>query len=405
MTPFVRLSLSALALATMLSAGASARSPAYYESAQETRAALARALAEQKAAARRGQMLDEEAAQATEAADRTARQAAALAARIQQSEAGLAATEARLRLINSARAGLRARLAERQRPVVRLTAALQNLSRRPMALSLLRPGSVRDMVYLRAVLASTVPQVSARTAALRSEIDRLQALRREAGRAAGEWRVAQRELEARRVQLAGLETRQRLASRVKSGIASREADRVLALAEEARDLDGLVGKLDAAGSLRQQLALLPGPIIRPPRPDQSEVLVEPLRESAGDIAPPARFQLPVTGRAITGFGAPTAGGNRSQGLTIMPRARALVVAPATGRVAFAGPYRGYGQIVIIEHQGGWTSLVTGLLRVDVDTGEQLVGGAPLGIAPVDRPTITIELRRDGVPVNPAEYVR
>ncbi len=405
MTPLFRSILFAAALAVMLPAGASARTPAYFESARDTRAALARALGEQKAAAQRGQRLELEAAQATEAADRTARQAAAVAARIQQSEAGLAATEARLRLINRARATLRSRLAERQRPVVRLTAALQNISRRPMALSLLRPGSVRDMVYLRAVLASTVPQVSARTAALRAEMARLQALRRDAGQAARELRRTQTELETRRVQLATIESRQRLASRAKSGIAAREADRALALAEEARDLDGLVGQLDAAGSLRQQLAMLPGPIIRPPRPDQSEVIAEPLRQSAADIAPPASYQLPVTGRAIIGFGAPTEGGNRNQGLTIMPRARALVVAPAMGRVAFAGPYRGYGQIVIIEHQGGWTSLVTGLVRVDVDTGEQLLGGAPLGIAPIERPAIMVELRRDGVPVNPADYVR
>jgi septal ring factor EnvC (AmiA/AmiB activator) len=60
--------------------------------------------------------------------------------------------------------------------------------------------------------------------------------------------------------------------------------------------------------------------------------------------------------------------------------------------------------VIIEHQGGWTSLVTGMARIDVRVGQELVGGAPLGIAGAPRPTITLELRRDGNPVNPLEFL-
>ena len=72
---------------------------------------------------------------------------------------------------------------------------------------------------------------------------------------------------------------------------------------------------------------------------------------------------------VTGFGAPQ-GGALSQGIAIAPLAGAQVVAPAAGRIAFAGPYRGYGQIVIVEHAGGWTSLVTGLVRADTAVGRR-----------------------------------
>ncbi|MBO0749489.1 MAG: peptidoglycan DD-metalloendopeptidase family protein, partial [Porphyrobacter sp.] len=78
---------------------------------------------------------------------------------------------------------------------------------------------------------------------------------------------------------------------------------------------------------------------------------------------------------------------------------------AAGRVAFAGTFRGYGRIVILEHDGGWTSLVTGLARVDVRVGDRLVGGAPLGVAGQGQPQVTLELRRDNAPVNPLQYVR
>ena len=60
--------------------------------------------------------------------------------------------------------------------------------------------------------------------------------------------------------------------------------------------------------------------------------------------------------------------------------------------------------MIIEHSDGWTSLVTGLARSDVAVGAQLVAGAPLGIAAQARPEITLELRRDGEPVNPLRFV-
>ena len=114
--------------------------------------------------------------------------------------------------------------------------------------------------------------------------------------------------------------------------------------------------------------------------------------------------LPVSGRTLTGFGAPQASG-LSRGLTLAPIGGAQVVAPAAGRIAFAGPYRGYGSIVIVEHGSGWTSLVTGLARSDVTVGESVRIGAPLGVAAPTDPSVTVELRREGEPVNPLRHLQ
>jgi len=77
-------------------------------------------------------------------------------------------------------------------------------------------------------------------------------------------------------------------------------------------------------------------------------------------------------------------------------------------VAFSGPYRGYGEIVIIAHPGRWTSLVTGLARLETRVGDMVVAGSPLGVAGPGRsgagPVIGLELRREGTPVNPLELV-
>ncbi|MGX7896107.1 murein hydrolase activator EnvC family protein [Tsuneonella sp. HG222] len=400
--------LALLPLLLVGATGSAAVAPAFDDPAA-TREALRSALAERTAAEARSRRLDAEAARATEAAERTRREAAALAARVQQAEAGIAAAEARIALVDRERAKLREALGREQGPLVRLTAALQQFSRRPVALSVLRPGSVRDVVYTRALLSSAVPAVQSRTAGVRGQLARGRALRGQAIAAARVLREEQANFGTRSKQLAALETRQRLASREASGSAAREAERALALAEEARDLDSLVGRLDRAGGLRRRLAALPGPVLRPPQPELADRAPEPASEQAAARAaaaggpPPSPYILPVTGRTVIGFGTPT-GSGLSGGLTLAPRAGAQVVAPAAGRVAFAGPFRGYGRIVIIEHEGGWASLVTGLARADVEVGEALVGGAPLGVAGQGRPTVSLELRRGGEPVNPLQFV-
>lgn len=371
----------------------------------DARAALRRAREAARVAEMRGARLEAEARAATEAAERTAREAAALAARIQQAEADIAAAEARVALIDGQRQRLDMRLAERREPLMRLTAALQKLARRPLALSALRPGSLRETVYLRALLETTIPEVQRRTAALRSEIARGRELEAGARQALAALRESEGQLDRRRQKLVALESRQRLESRRATGVADREAERALAFAEEARDLDTLIARLDDVNALRRELASLPGPVVRPARPEAAQVamaVVPAPKPSA--TAPPADFQLPVVGRTVAGFGAISPAGVRSNGLSLAPRSGAQIVAPGGGRVAFAGTYRGYGRIVIIEHEGGWTSLVTGLARTDVEVGEEVVGGAPLGVAPVDAPVVTLELRRDGEAVNPLDYV-
>lgn len=372
---------------------------------KDARAELVRARKAAEEAAQRVEQLQADASNAQASADKAVRDMAALAARIQLAEAEIVEGEARLALIADQRLVLDAQLARKQQPVVRLTAALQNMARRPLALSALRPGSLSDTVHLRAVLDSTVPQIRRRTANLREELARQRDLEVQARAALGRQRDNERQWRDQRKELAALETKQRNASRQASSDAMRENARALVLGEQARDLDSLVDELDRAGALRRELAALPGPIIRPARPVASQVVGRAApRPRPTATAPPVGLRLPVLGRTLAGFGATNDAGLASRGITLAPRGGAQVVAPARGRVAFAGPYRGYGQIVIVEHANGWTSLVTGLARTSVVAGDELLGGSPLGSAAERNPAVTLELRRAGEPVNPLQYM-
>ena len=373
-------------------------------SAGTTRDALQRAEADRQAARLRAETLERQAAQADEAAQQAAGERAALAARIQQAEAAITSAEVRVALIQDQQAALDLRLAERREPLLGLTAALQRMARRPLALSALKPGSLKDAVYLRAMLATTVPRIREQTADLRAELDRSRELAIGVRQALSGLRDTERTLAERRAQLAAAEARHRLASRQAAQAARREEERVFALAEEARNLDGLIAELDRAGSLRERLAALPGPVLRPGSGGSGPVRVPMARAEQQSTQAPRGYRLPVAGRVASGFGERSDAGSRQRAMELVPRPGALVVAPAAGRIAFAGAYRGYGRIVIIEHGNGWTSVLTGLGRTDAAVGETVMGGAPLGRAAMDRPSISLELRKDGRPINPLRLV-
>jgi len=369
---------------------------------EQERVALARALADAKAAARRSATLEKQAESAVAEADKARAEARVVASKVQKAEAEIAAAEARVKIIATLQRAQRVRLAARQQPLARLTAALQSLARRPTVLALVQPGSIDDMVRVRAILATTLPRVEAQTAALRKDIARSRDLARQADRAARLQRASRKALAMRRAELARLEARSRARSRQLASTSRLEEERALGLSERARDLDTLVSDIEQSASLRQRLAALDGPVLRQPRPEASEVVENsPVSVLAGRPA----YRLPSAGAIVTGFGEVAATGVRSRGLTLATRPGAQLIAPADGRIAFAGRYRGFGQIIIIEHVGGWTSLITGLVRTKLKVGERVAQGDPIGRAADIRPRITIELRRNGRPIDIAALIR
>ncbi|MEA3542579.1 MAG: peptidoglycan DD-metalloendopeptidase family protein [Pseudomonadota bacterium] len=344
----------------------------------------------------RAARLAQQATAARDAAEQARRRAAAVAARIQQAEADIQAAQARIAIIARLQRAQAARLAAKQEPVVRLTAALQMIARRPLALALVQPGSVSDAVHLRAVLGQVLPVIEQRTAGLRAELARSRALRATARQAADALDQAQQDRKAQQVELAALETQKRLAARDYRANAGLESERALALGERARDIVDLMDRLEQAGDLRERLARLSGPLPRPARPDQAGAV--PAEADARPSGPPP-YRLPVVGQLVTGMGEVNDSGVRARGLTLVTQPGAQAIAPTAGRIAFAGPYRDYGQILIIDHGGGWTTLITGLHRLATGVGDAVRQGDPVGVTSARRSNITVELRRNGRPVD------
>ncbi len=370
----------------VLSAGLAAAEPRAVTEA----AALILAKREAEEATRRSAQLEQEAQRATGEAARARAQAEAVAQRIQAAEADITGAEARIRIVEQRRAAQRARLAERQQPLVRLTAALQSLARRPPALALVQPGSLDDVIRARSLLATTLPVIRARTAAIRQEIARGEALRRQAESAVASLVRSQDELRRQRNELARLEARQRQRSRSLTETAITESDRALAFGEEARDIDARLGNRQMEARMARMLGSLPGPVLRPPVPTAPD-------GGASEPRLPA-YRLPVAGRLVAGTGEISDAGVHARGLVFDTAGGTEIVAPAPGRIVYAGRFRGYREIVIIDHGDGWTSLVTNMADRAVRTGASVVAGTLLGRTGSSRGRVFVELRRNGRPV-------
>ena len=119
------------------------------------------------------------------------------------------------------------------------------------------------------------------------------------------------------------------------------------------------------------------------------------------------LRTPAVGRISGRYGEKAQPGTTRKGITIETRALAQVVAPHNGKIVFAGNFRGYGQLLIIDHGEGYHTLLAGMLRIDVTMGQSILSGEPVGIMGSGEnvaPSLYVELRRNGQPINPGPWL-
>lgn len=369
---------------------AAAQAPSLAEQQGRLRDATAQSNAAQ---ARSAALERQAAAENNQAAQARAREAAA-AERIKAAEADIAAARARIGIVDRQLVEQRTRVAERQGPILRLIAALQSMARRPAVLGLVQPGSTADMVHVRAVLGTVMPVVEARTRDVRAELSRVRQLRAQALAAVNSFRDARQRIEQERIGLVKLEAEHRARSAQLASSALVESDRAIALGERAREIVDQIETSGEAAEIQADLAALPGPLPRP----GSAVAASGRRGGAP-------YVLPVAGSVVTGMGELSPTGVRARGVTLACAANSDAIAPTAGRILFAGPFRDYGGVVIIDHGNGWTSSITGLGAIAVRVGQQVVQGDRIGRAPAsEAPRITVELRRRGEPMDLARLL-
>jgi murein hydrolase activator len=342
--------------------------------------ALRNAKARAAEAEQRSEILRQEASSAEGTADRILAQRAALAAEIDAANAQIAAARARIAIIAGQQRRQSAALGEASEPLLRLNAMLQKMTAQPTALLLSQPGDRRNYVHLRATMAAIEPAIARRTVALRRQITAQRELKAQELVAIKSLETARKQLGTRRTALAALENESRDKATMLGADAALEYERAIGQGERARDL---VEQIDANRDSTENAAAL------------AELDLPSPRRGASVASKRGAYILAAKGRIISGFGELNPTGYRERGIRLAVAPFARIVAPAAGKITYAGRYRSYGNIMIIDHGGGWTTLITNIQELGVAKGASVSQGGFVGQASADAPEIMIELRRYG----------
>jgi murein hydrolase activator len=334
------------------------------------------------------------------------------AARIRADETKVAAGQDQLKPLYARDETLRQSLDERRGVMAEILAALQRIGRHPPPALLVSPQDALQSLRSAMLLGAVLPEMQEEANKLVADLTELARLRA---------RIAlERESQTRDLAALG-EERQRL-SLLSEQRQKQQADTEQALEQERARIAQLARQADSLQDLVAKLEHGLAPLGRnnrsgPDRPDLSAP-IDPgrLSPAIAFTAAKGRLPLPVNGVRIKEFGASDGLGGTEKGLTVAARPGAQITAPCDGTVVYAGTFRNYGQLLILNAGSGYHVLLAGMDRISVDLGQFVVTGEPVGImgdgggqvpaalaAKSAQPVLYVEFRKDGTPVDPGPW--
>lgn len=336
------------------------------------------------------------------------------ATRTRATEAKIEATQQRLEPLATRESLLRKSIEDRRAVIGEVLAALQRIGRRPPPALIASPEDALQAVRTAMVLGAVLPDMRAKADALVADLSELLSLRKTITAEQDKLKSEIASLDKDRLRIAALtEERQKQQGEREQALAAERA-RAAELARQTGDLRDLITKLEAGLD----------PAVRDAREaarNDSRPALSAYRDP-GRMAPAVAFAslqrqvpMPVNGVKLRNFGAPDGNGGTEKGLTVATRAGAQVTAPADGWVVYAGPFRSYGQLLILNAGGGYHILLAGMDRISVDLGQFVLAGEPVAVmgsgshiaailaSGSSQPVLYIEFRKNGTPVDPGPW--
>ncbi len=340
------------------------------------------------------------------------------AARIRDVEANIDATRTRLKPLDDQEISIRKSLDERRVAIVEIIAALQRIGRQPPPALLVRPEDALQAVRTAITLGAVLPDMRSEADALAGDLGDLLTLRKEISgendRLAHDLDLLGREQLRMNVLI---DERQKKQSATEEALEAERA-RATELARTADGLKDLIGKLESNLDPATRAARAEARSIEEDatRPDLAAL------KDPGRLAPAVTFaatrghlRLPVNGAKIREFGGSDGAGGTPRGQSIAARPGAQVTSPCDGWVVYAGPFRSYGQLLILNAGGGYHVLLAGMERISVDLGQFVLTGEPVAVmgggsqvsaaaaAKSRQPVLYVEFRKDGTPIDPSPW--
>jgi septal ring factor EnvC (AmiA/AmiB activator) len=343
-----------------------------------------------------------------------------IAARVRGIETRIADAEARLRPLDAREAQIRSSLDSRTAEIAEVLSALQRAGRRTPPALLVRPEDALSSLRAAMLLGSVVPEMRARAGKLAGDLGELMTLRKAIATERDQLARDRDKITEDQTRLASLvEERQRKQSAAEKDMEAETA-RAVALARQVDSLTGLIAKMeqDVMGAAKAAAAanLQGAPVALNGKPNLN-ALKNPGRLSPALAFASAKglFAFPVNGVKIREFGGSDGVGGVEKGISLASRPGAQVTTPCDGWVVYAGPFRSYGQLLILNAGGGYHVLIAGMERISVSIGQFVLTGEPIATmgstsqiasvlaANANQPVLYIEFRKDGTPIDPGPW--
>jgi septal ring factor EnvC (AmiA/AmiB activator) len=340
------------------------------------------------------------------------------ASRVREVEARINASQTRLDALNQQEQLFQKTLDERQAVIVEILAALQRIGRQPPPALLVSPEDALRAVRTAITLGAVLPEMRAQADALAGDLSALLDVRKEIvaqrDRLTGE--LDQLGREQLRVALL-VDERQKKQAGAEQSLNS-ERQRAADLARQVENIKDLIAKLEGGlDSATRAARAADRAIANDATQPELAALSDP-----GRLAPAVAFadlrgrlRLPVNGVRIREFGGADGLGGTQKGLSIASRPGGEITAPCDGWVVYAGRFRSYGQLLILNAGGGYHVLLAGMERISVDLGQFVLTGEPVavmgdgsqaspaGASSPKQPVLYVEFRKDGTPVDPSPW--
>jgi len=340
---------------------------------------------------------------------------------IQDNEESLSLMEERLLLLEDDYKKTQEKLLAQDKNLLKTISALQSLALKPTEALFVQPLSPVDIVRSAMILRETVPYLEAQADIIKQELSVLEKKRDVIKRQVRKITEQKGQLERKHAQMKVLSEKKAKYQRAVSAQSRQAKENIKKLANQAQDLRELLNKLEAekaekariAEEKRRKMAEEAKRKVLSSTKSGQEKTADLIKfdtdiiNETGDNFIKAKGSLsrPARGKIVTRYGQETSKGVSSKGIIIETRNLAQVIAPFDGSVLFAGPFRGYGNLIIIEHGRGYTSLLAGLESMDCEVGQMLLAGEPVGqMAEKGEPRLYMELRKDNQPINPESWI-
>ena len=344
------------------------------------------------------------------------------AKQIQNNEENISNMEKQLQMLQEELKAAKEGFVSQDMNLIKTLSALQNLALKPTEALFVQPLTPVETIRSAILLRETVPYLESSAKEIRIRLENIERKKSEIEKKVTKITTQKQILEQEHNNMKLLVQKK---SRIRNNIeiqTVKAKKKVEKLASQANDLRDLLTKLEKEKQIKEKKQAEERRRLAKLKEDERNRLEKKKTEQTqtadlikysadiitetgkGFIQAKGRLPMPARGPIISTYGEEKNKGVVTKGIIIKTRNMAQVTSPFDGSVIFAGPFRGYGNMIIIDHGKGYLTLLAGLDSIDCDLGQMLLAGEPVGQMPDNQEAkLYVELRHNNQPIDPMKW--